>query len=179
MFAKINLKKKQKILCIAAAALVGIFLAERLFFFGMRTKIKNIRQQVKLAEKVLERDLALQQSKDRLVSEYNKYQVYIMPRNFSPDQLVAQFLNEIEKLAKDSAVSVVNLSPQPSPEGAKGNGRIKADLRLEATYNQVLSFMQKVQESRLLIALDRISFTPKDEQASLLRCEIVVSMALP
>lgn len=176
---KINLNKKQKILASIAVLMAGVFLVERVVFSGMRSKSKKISQQIKLAESMLEKDLSLHGSKDKLIAEYNKYQVYFKAKEFNSEQLMAEFLKEIERLAKDSAVSVVSFSPQAVPEDTRGSVRYKADLRLEANYNQALIFMQKIQESKLLIALDKVSFVPKDERASILKLDIVASMAVP
>ena len=50
---------------------------------------------------------------------------------------------------------------------------------MEGSLEQIINFLYKVGNSKLLIKLDRLSFSHKDEQASLLKAETTVSIAVP
>ena len=93
-------------------------------------------------------------------------------------QIIEELLKEIERICKDSGVSIINLSPQEAKEESKGK-KYKADLRIEGSTEGILSFLYKTETSKLLLKLDRLSVGPKDEQASVLRLEATVSVSIP
>lgn len=94
-------------------------------------------------------------------------------------QIIEELLKETERIAKDLGVSIISLSPQEPSEQPKEYKKYKADLRMEGSLEQIINFLYKVGNSKLLIKLDRLSFSPKDEQASLLKAETTVSIAVP
>lgn len=174
----LQVKGKQKILVVASIYVVSIFLADRIFLYGLRSKLRGVRQQIKAEEARLKKNLSIKNNKDKILSDYNNYQPYLKEWLVDEKQTTAQLLREIERLAKSSGVSIVNLNPQEGPEQAKGYNKYKADLRLEASPEQLISFLFGVSESKLLIKIDKLSLVPKDEQASVLRIEALISMAV-
>ncbi|MCK9604124.1 MAG: type II secretion system protein M [Candidatus Omnitrophica bacterium] len=174
-----KLDKKQKILAIIAFAILFIFLVDRLLLSSLRSKLKNMQQQIKLAEATLKRNLAVQNSKDKLLEDYNNYKPYLKTESVDASQVLAEFLREIERLAKDAGVSVVNLSPEEDPEKLKDVKKYKASLQLEGSLGQMVNFMYKIERSKLLIKLDRLTLMPKDEQASAMKMEASISRVVP
>ncbi len=173
----IKLKGKQKILIYAViSALVCIFIGH-FIFFSLGARLKQLKQQTKLEEAKLKKGLEIQKQKDIISSDYDKYHVFLIVEKMEQRQIIEELLKEIERIAKDSGGSLVNLSPQEATEQDKG--RYKADLRIEANAGQILDFLYKIQESKLLIKLDKISVGPKDEQASTLKADATVSIAIP
>ena len=55
----------------------------------------------------------------------------------------------------------------------------RAKLRAEATNQEVLTFFSRIEQSQLLIRVEQFSLTPKDDQASTLRLETTISLAVP
>jgi|WetSurMetagenome_2_1015567.scaffolds.fasta_scaffold200367_3 hypothetical protein len=176
---KLNLTKKQKILALLALGALFIFSAEKVFFSSISSKLRSMNRQIKAAETTLQRNLAIRQSKDLYSAEFKAYQAYLKEEKSDLGGMAVDFLKEVERLARESGVSVINLNPQAAVENIKGSRIYKADLRLEASSAQLLGFFVKVQESRLLINLERFSISPKDEQATTLKADAVVSLAIP
>jgi Tfp pilus assembly protein PilO len=176
---KIQLKTKQKILSYLLLAGIIVFLILRFIFLGLNNRLKQLNQQIKLTEGKLKRVLEIQRMKDVVTADYKEYQPYLKLEQLSERDTVEELLKEVESIAKDSGVSVINLSPQEGPEQTKEYKKYKADIRLEASFEQILNFLNKIQEDKLLIKLDRISLVPKDEEAQILRVEGTISIAIP
>ena len=177
MMKKIQLKGKQKILVYAVIGVLVCIFMGRFIFFSLGIRLKQLKQQTKLAEAKLKKGLEIQKQKDIISSDYDKYSVFLRVEKMDQRQIVEELLKEVERIAKDSGVSLINLSPQEATEQDKG--RYKADLRMEANAAQILNFLYKIQESNLLIKLDKISVNPKDEQVSSLKADATVSIAVP
>jgi len=174
---KIQLKGKQKILVYTIISILVCLFIGRFIFFSLGVRLKQLKQQTKLAEANLKKGLEMQKQKDMISSDYDKYQAFLIIEKMEQRQIIEELLKEVERIAKDSGASILNLSPQEAAEQAKG--RYNADLRIEANAEQILNFLYKIQESKLLIKLDKISVSPKDEQASTLKAEATISIAVP
>ena len=174
---KIELKGKQKFLLYAVISVLVCIFMGRFIFLSLGVRLKQLKQQTKLAEAKLKKGLEIQKQKDIISSDYDKYHVFLAVEKMEQRQIIEELLKEIERIAKDSGASLINLSPQEAAEQDKG--RYKADLRMEANAEQILNFLYKIQESKLLIKLDKISVSPKDEQASALKVDATISIAIP
>jgi len=174
---KIQLKGKQKILVYVVVGILVYAFIGRFIFFGLGARLKQLKQQTKLAEANLKKGLETQKRKDIISSDYDKYHLFLAIEKMEQRQIIEELLKEVERIAKDSGASLLNLSPQEATEQDKR--RYKADLRIEASAEQILNFLYKIQESKLLIKLDKISVSPKDEQASMLKAEATISIAVP
>jgi len=177
MMIKIQLKGKQKILVYTVISILVCLFIGRFIFFSLGTRLKQLKQQTKLAEANLKKGLEMQKQKGMISSDYDKYQVFLITEKMEQRQIIEELLKEVERIAKDSGASILNLSPQEAAE--QGKGRYNADLRIEANAEQILNFLYKIQESKLLIKVDKISVSLKDEQASTLKAEATISITVP
>jgi len=166
------------ILAYAAAGVVFIFLLGRFSLFNFASKSKGLQQQIKVEEDRLKDALAIQKDKDNILQDYNKYSPYL-DALLSDEENTAQFVKEIEKISQESGVSIINLNPDNKPQQVKEYKKLKADMRLEATAEQIINFLSKIQEDKLLIRLENLTIIPKDEYASGLRVEATISIAIP
>ena len=166
------------ILAYAAAGIVVIFLLGKFSLFNFASKSKGLQQQIKVEEEKLKDALAIQKDKDNIMQDYNKYSPYL-DSVLSDEENTAQFVREIEKISQEAGVSIINLNPDNKPQPFKEYKKLKADIRLEATNEQLLNFVSKIQEDKLLIRLENLTIVPKDEYASSLRVEATVTIAIP
>jgi len=176
---KFEFKGRQKILLYAGAGLVAVIFIGRFLFVGLAGSLKKLDCQIKIEEQKLKNVAAIQKSKDAIIADYDRLKPHIDIEKTPERQIIEELLKEVEKIAKDSGGSVLNLSPQAQIEETKTCKKYKADLRMEANVEQVINFLYGVQNSRLLIRVDRMSLSPKDEQATTLRVDMALSLAVP
>ena len=116
---------------------------------------------------------------DQIIAEYKDYEEYLNIEKLPDKEVFTKFLKEVESIAQESGISILNLAPQNTPEVALGYKKYNADLRAEAKLEQLFNFLDKIDQSTFLIRLDKLSLVPKDEQASALRMETVISIVVP
>jgi Tfp pilus assembly protein PilO len=172
----IKLKKKERAIAVAAAVIIGLFLLDRTVFFAMRKKLSSCRKMITLEESRYKKNLGLLKSKDGILADYNKYRSFLEVPFNDQRQTVAELLKEVERIAQESKVSVLNLSPQESVKQEKEFNRYSADLKMEANSEKLLNFLFKIQSSAFLLKIDRLSVQPKNEEASLLKVDVTVSI---
>ena len=171
-------KGREKPLLFISMGLAVAYLSDRLLFSGLQTKNQTLRRQIAAEEVTLRMGVGIQKRKGTILNEQKKYAAYFLPA--APErELIAKFLKEAERIAQESGVTIADLTPENQPAKGSSVKTYKAQLKAEATVEQLLSFLSKLHTSRLLMRLERFSVTPKDEQASLLRLETTISMVVP
>jgi len=175
----IAFKKREKIIIYAIGAVIFIFLIEKFFFSGLRSDIRNLRQQIRLEEAKFRNGVIIQGKKGKILQEYKEYQLYLdVVKNSSEQDIFTKFLKEIERIANESGVSVLNLNPQSQAGKFKEYKKYSADLKGEASADKVFNFLYKIQHSAYLIKLDKLSLTPKNQQADLLSVDTTISIII-
>lgn len=171
-------KAREKLLWMVAGGLAIGFVGERVIFSGLRTKSRTLRQQIVAEEVQLRTSVSLQKQKATILQDQQKYADYFLPG--LPDrELMVTFLKETERLAQESGVAIVDLTPDHQPSKTAGQTTYKAQLKAEAALEPIVNLLYQLQKSRLLLRLDRFSLTPKDEQASAIRLDATISVIVP
>lgn len=169
---------RERLLWVSTIGLAVLFLGDRLLLSGMRAKGEALRREITEAELTLRSGVGIQKRRGLIESEQKRYGGYFV-QAASDRELIGTFLKETERIAQEAGAMIVDLTPDNQPAKA-GNYKIyKAQLKAEASTEQLLNLLYKLQSSRMLIKLDRFSITPKDDRASLMRLETTISMAVP
>lgn len=171
-------KAREKLLWVVMGALAVAFLGERFVLSGVRTRNRTLRQQITEEEVTLRTGIGMQKRKAAILSDQRKYADYFLSA-VDDRERIAAFLKETERIAKESGVAITDLIPDNQPSKVAGHQTYTAQLKVEASMAQLLTLLQRLQDSRLLMKIDRFSLTPKDEQASSLRVETTISLVVP
>lgn len=174
--AAFKLDKKQKIIFSVAAGVVLLLFFNKIIVGGIGEKMRSLERRIKLAEARLSRDLQIEKDKDGLVEEYTAYQSYFKYSGREQTQIISDFMRETERLAKETGVSIVALSPRSDPEQLKEAVKYTADFKMEGNLAQVITFMQRISDNKLLIGFERILLAPKDETGLSIKLEGVISI---
>ncbi|MBU1122117.1 MAG: hypothetical protein ABIH71_04005 [Candidatus Omnitrophota bacterium] len=168
--------KSQKIIIYIVVVVAFIFLADRFFVSGLRDRLELLNRKVRLTERELKKGIAIEKTKDKILQDYEQSKPYLDVEVESDKHIVAMLLKEIESVIRICGGTVINLNPQ---EKETQLNIFKADFRLEMSFIQLLKFLNAIGESKLLIRLDKIAITSKDEAAQALRVDGVVSITIP
>lgn len=169
---------RERTLWIATVALGMLFLSDRVLLSGLRAKGETLRREITAEEVDLRSGVGLQKRRGTIQTDRQRYGHYLLPPA-SDRELIGKFLKETERIAQEAGAVILDLTPDNQPAKGAPYKLYKAQLKAEATIEQLLNFLYKLQTSRLLVKLDRFSVTPKDERAALVRLETTISMAVP
>jgi len=156
-----KLNKREFFLTYLVVISIFILLGDKFFILPFRKKHRDFFQKIKETEVELKTALLMKEKKDNILSEYATYKDFLAKKD-SPQEIMAEFLKEIEKITKESNISVISLNPREE----KNNYKIK--LKGEAKIEGILSFFYKIQKSRFLIKVESFSLTLKDEKSKTL-----------
>jgi len=176
----IQFKRREKIIAAAVGAAIALFLFQKVFLSHLIERSRGIHNRIRLEEATLASNIDLQKKKDKILSDMEAFKKYFQADKNAPDrEVVGMFVKELEKIAQESSLSVANLNPQIEPEESANRKTYKADMRVEANFEQLCSFLYKVENSKLMIKVNKLTLSPKDEQASALKVEMSIVMVMP
>jgi hypothetical protein len=176
---KFDLKKNKKIFIYFLGGLFFLFIIERFFVVDLRKSLNTLHNKIRLAEANLKKALEVQENKEKIAAEYKNSLPFLKIKELGEKQIIALVLREVENIARTCGASILNLTPQDEVEKGKNYKKYKADFRLETDLEELINFLNKLQESKLLIKLDRISISSKDKKKGTLRVDGTISLAVP
>lgn len=176
---KTQAKGNKKIILYAAIGGIIILFLANFVFAVLGGRLKQFNKRIKLAEVKLTQILQIQKAKGVVEQESEMYQSYLAIEKWDERRVVEELLKETERIAKDSRVSVINLSPQQTPEMTPECKKYKADLRIDANLEQIYNFLRGIEMSRLLIRVERLTASSKSEDGDILKSEMTISIAIP
>jgi len=174
----LKFKKREKIIFSLVMGIITIFLIQRVILSGLGVKISDLNKKIKLSEAAIKSGLSIQKNKEKIIQDYKEYAPFLTTETQDKD-VVARFLKEVEKITQESGLSVVNLTPDNKFEVTAEYKKCKAELRLEGDLEKFLNFLNKVQGREMLIKIDKLTVSSKDDQGKLLRIEATMSMIVP
>jgi len=175
----IKLKQNEKLLLYATIAVVVIFVGQKLLFSGMKGKTKSSGSLITIAEARLKEGMEIQKRKSAILADFKEFKGYLNTENMPEADIATGFLREVESIAKAAKVSIINLTPNNEPLDDGGYRRYTADLRVEGASDQIFNFLKRIQISKSLIKIDKMSLAAKDEQANTLKLDTTISIAIP
>ncbi|MFA5088353.1 MAG: type 4a pilus biogenesis protein PilO, partial [Candidatus Omnitrophota bacterium] len=150
-------EQEKKIFYIAVG--VGVLaLFDLLFLRPVTSRLSVIDQEISEKEIGMKRDLRFLGYQDRILNEMKAYESYYAKEAQSPDQIRAEFLQQIEKLATGSKVNLTKISPSGEQE-RKGFIEYYADLECDGLFDNVVSFMHQVDSTKDLLKIVKMNLT--------------------
>lgn len=174
----LKLGKREKNWILIVGGIICIYILFAIVLKPLVDKVKQLRREIKLTEVKLKEGLIVQVRKDRIRKEYDRYQIYLKQENRSEQEIIGNFLKELEKLAQESRLSVISLSPSENTQ-SENRKVYNADFRAEGNIKGILNFFSNVQKSRLLMKIDKFTVASKDKRSVNLKLNAKISTVIP
>ena len=169
-----NLSKREKMLFYFTLIAIAVWIGHAFLIKPMLTKWKKLDEKFASDKLKLEKSERLIAKKSSIAGDYKKAASAVRMTG-SEEEEMGKFLTEIESLANSSSVHINEIKPLPTKQ-LELYRKFYADLEVEGEMVQISDFMQRVQNSPHLLAIDRLSLGSKQAEGSiLLKCRIVIS----
>lgn len=172
-----KITKKQKLIASLVVGVAFLFFGGRSLVAQLYSRLVDLRQKIKVAEKQLEKGLGVQKDKDKILSDYKMYESYFKPPAKTDKKIFAELLKEIERLMHSVNGSIVSLIPQDEPVEEKTHKEYKASLRVEMRFGEFLQLLSDIQESSRLLKFEKLIVA--SQGANVLRVEGTIGWAVP
>jgi hypothetical protein len=162
-----------------AATLLALILIVPAALVGLASRVHSLDEHIRSAESDVRRLETIKARKDEIEREYHGRSGFSEIEGLSNKEVYVRFLREIERISKECGLVVINLNPQTDSESGSETKKYLADLRAEAPLSSSVAFLSGVENSTYPLKIERLSVSPKTEDASVLKIETVLSISIP
>ncbi len=168
-----KLSAKEKIGLGLGIAISLIALLDRVVVGPLSATVRQLNQEILIAELDLCRDLRNLDEKEAITKEFQDYAKYVKQMG-SDEEDMAMFLREIENLAHKSSINLLDVKPQ-MPQAKDLHKQFTVNAEAEGDMPALIMFLHQLNTSDCLLRSEKISLKLSQEENSLLRASILVT----
>ena len=171
-----KLSKKEKTGIVVAGIIVLLAFSDGLIIRPIRERVTGLNDQIKMRREELKRNLQNLSQKETVSREYEKYARYVTKAG-SDEEAVAQILAEVEELARESRVYLVDTKPQP-PVEAGFYKEYKAEIEIEGRVDAIVDFLYQLNNSTQLLRAEKLRIASKSKVSTTAKAFILITKVL-
>ena len=169
----IKVSQKERIGISIAAIIILLAIVDRLIYAPINETLEKINREIKISEKRLTYSLNNLEQKEFITGEYQKYGLEIK-ENSSDDEKTASMLSEIERLAKKSGASLVDIKPQPT-RSIDFYEELIVEVNVQGSMEDLVKFLHYLHDSPLLLRTQNLHLDLKDKNSPTVEALIKVT----
>ena len=149
------------VIAIAALALAYNFLIEPIY-----KKWVEVNQEIKLLEVKLQKAISIVKEREKIEKDYVIYAEKLKPKG-SDEQEMTFMLNELETLARNSGLKIINVRPKQAQD-KESYKKFSVGLETESDMSALMKFIYEVKNSQQMLKIDRLTLNTKSSQSGVL-----------
>lgn len=175
MYTKMN--QREKTLLFVTFGFILMMIMDLLVLGPILEHIKVLDGEIKSKSESIQRNMRVISFKQRIFSEYHKYDAYFDTGDRSSEEIIAGLLRKIETLALQNNIKLINVLPGEIEE--KPIYQIYAtSLEYEGSLADIIRFISQLEESDNLFQVTRYEFTPKARSGAVLKASMDIQRVL-
>jgi len=167
------LSKREKLILYGAILFISVALLDRLIIDPIYSKMRSLDEEIREKETGITRSLRILSHKERILADSAKYSSFLDDFK-SEEEEMTSILKEIEAVAEDTAIYLVDMKPGGVKE-AGSTRRYVINLNCEAPMEQLVEFIYMIEESDALLTIQKYQITRKSKENGLARCKLTIS----
>lgn len=168
-----NLAVREKRIFQAAMAVILLLLLDWTVITPLWDYYVSTEERINASEKILVRNLVNLQRKEVVEAEYEKYRPFIRPAG-SDEEENASLLSELERLARENQVVLVDMKPREVKAG-EFRREFVAELDAEAEMPNLLGFIHNMEASTQLMKVSNVKFIAKESTSTVIKARITIT----
>ena len=168
-----KLNKRERLIFYLCISLILVAILGKAVFRPLSDKLATLNQEIRSKEVELMKGLRVDGQRDQILKEYKSYEGYLKVEG-SDEEIISEFLREIEKLGRESAVSLLDIKPQSTNKRAIFKEYI-IEVRLEAPMKDIVGFLYRLNNSSLLLKVEKLVLSLKEENSDILKTNMLIS----
>jgi Tfp pilus assembly protein PilO len=168
-----RLSGRERTALMAAVLVISVLFLDRLIIGPIISRIKTLSEKVQEKEVLLGANKRILSNGARVREENEIYSKYSF-KALSAEEEMASVLSEIEALAAESKIYLMN----SSPSGTREDGLLKVyviKIESEGSMEQLFSFMHAVENSRKMMSIEDARIKPKEKSSDVMTCDLLIT----
>ena len=136
-------------------------------------EVERLEEEIKKKELLIKKDLRFLSLEKEINKEVSSYQSYFS-QVISADEEMNALLKIIESFAREVGINLLYIKPAGFKTD-ETQSKYSIDLNCQGEMNQVIDFIYRIESSKKLLIVERLSIVPESEESSIANCRITVS----
>ncbi|MDD4294507.1 MAG: hypothetical protein PHP69_03215 [Candidatus Omnitrophica bacterium] len=168
-----GLSDKEKKILYIAMSFVFLAMLDRLIFSPIADLSRNIEDRISSQTDSIKKNFAVLRYKNKILQEEEEYSIFFISDESTHEELVAEFLSDVESLAQKSGIQLTNINPVNVQENTDS---LQYDLLLECNgeMNKLVDFVYSIDASDKPIRVVACQLIPKDRREYSVKAMITV-----
>jgi len=171
-----KLSNKERIGLSFAFVFMFVACLDRLIISPIREQFQHIDKAIKISEKQLGHDLRNVHLKEQIEKEFEKFAEYVK-RSGSDEEEVAKLLGEIESLARQSNVYLIDVKPQ-TLQKVDFYKQYSVEIELEGKMSDLMAFLHRINTSTQLLRAEKLRLNSTEEGGKTLKSSVLITKVL-
>lgn len=169
-----ELTPKEKVLSLSVGLLLGVFVIKSFILDPIFEKTAIFSAEIEQSQMAIRKYLALNHNRAEILKAQKQIEGYSSFRG-SDEEKSAMVMSKVEAEARKSKLQILDMNAIGS---AKVKGGIvmlyRISLRAEGQLKNILDFISGIESSAILMQVEKISLSAKDETGSVLKIDAVI-----
>jgi len=170
-----HLSQREKIILYLSITVVMIVVADQLVLSPIIKSVQSLDQKIYDTESNIKASIRLLGQKEKMMKEAEHYASYAPSSKKSGEDEVLVLLKLVQELASQASVNL--LYSKPGGGEAKERNVYRVSLECEGQMDQLINFFYAIENSKLLLRIEKYSLQPTAKGSSVIKCAAIVSMA--
>lgn len=170
-----GLSQREKIILYFSVAVVLLVIADQLVLSPILRSIHSLDQKIHDTESHIKGSIRLLGQKEKMMKEAEHYASYATSTKPAEDEILA-LLKLVQELASQASVNLLYSKPSGGGE-TKERNVYRISLECEGQMDQLINFFYAIENSKLLLRIEKYSLQPAAKGSSVVKCAAIISMA--
>lgn len=168
-----RLSQREKIILYLSITIVMAMAVDQLVVSPIHKSVQSVDQRIHDMEANIKRSIQLLGQKEQMMKEAEHYATYAAASKPSEDEILV-LLKQVQELASQASVNL--LYSKPGGGETKERNVYRVSLECEGQMDQVINFFFAIENSKLLLRIEKYSLQPTAKGSSVVKCAATVSM---
>lgn len=168
-----ELNSKEKTLAISVGSLIIIFALKSFILGPVYEKTAAYTREIELAQMSIRKGMALEQNRSEILKAQKQIEGYSSLKGSDEDK-AAMVMSKVESEARKSKLQILDMNPQGVSKVKGGMTLYRINLRAEGQLKNIIDFISGLESANILLQVEKIALTAKDESADTLKIEVTV-----
>ena len=168
--------KRERLYVIVAGIVVSILLLDQVILKPIVNTFRNMDAEVADLKNNIRRSVHLLSQKERMTKEMEQFADYSV-KSKSSDEETLGLLKHIEELANKTSLNLLYVKPAGT-NPAEVAEKYYVTLESEGQIQQLVQFFYEIENSKLLLRVEKYTLQPADTGSTVIKCSATVSRAI-
>jgi len=170
----IKLNGKEKILAACVGLLLTLFAIKNFALGPIYEKTGVYSKEIELSKMAMRKYLALEYNRAEILKAKQQIKGYSSLTG-TDEEKSSMVMSKLEAASRASKLQILDMSTSGASKIKGGVTLYRVGLRAEGQLKNVLDFIAQVEDESILLQVEKIAFSVKDEAAATLKIELTVS----